>query len=50
MLQAAGRVIGIANTHLIWVPPGTASTAKLGYRQALQLLSDCQNIVPSPAG
>lgn len=50
VLQAAGRVIGIANTHLIWDPPGTASTAKLGYRQALQLLSECQNLVPSPHG
>jgi mRNA deadenylase 3'-5' endonuclease subunit Ccr4 len=50
VLQAAGRVIGIANTHLIWDPPGTASTAKLGYRQALQLLNECQNLVPSPHG
>ena len=30
VLQAAGRVIGIANTHLIWDPPGTASSGKAG--------------------
>ena len=50
LLRAAGRVIGIANTHLIWDPPGTPSGAKLGYRQALQLLNECQNIAPSPHG
>lgn len=50
LLRAAGRVIGIANTHLIWDPPGTPTAAKLGYRQALQLLNECQNIAPSPHG
>lgn len=49
-LRAGNRVVGIANTHLIWDPPGTATAAKLGYRQALQLLSEYQNIAPSPHG
>ena len=50
VLQAAGRVIGIANTHLSWDPPGAASAAKLGYRQTVQLLNECQNIAPPPHG
>lgn len=50
VLRAAGRIVGIANTHLTWDPPDTASIAKLGYRQALQLLSECQNTVPSCDG
>ena len=50
LLRAAGRIIGIANTHLIWDPPGSASSTKLGYRQVLQLLNECHNIAPSPHG
>ena len=49
-LRAGDRVVGIANTHLIWDSPGTPTAAKLGYRQALQLLNECQNIAPSPDG
>ena len=49
-LRAAGHVIGIANTHLTWDPPGIPTAAKLGHRQALQLLNECQKIAPSPHG
>ena len=49
-LRAGTRVVGVANTHLNWDPPGTPTAAKLGYRQALQLLNECQNIAPSPHG
>ena len=50
LLRMAGRVVGIANTHLTWDPPGTQTAAKLGRRQALQLLTECHNIAPSPHG
>jgi mRNA deadenylase 3'-5' endonuclease subunit Ccr4 len=49
-LRAGTRVVGVANTHLNWDPPGTPTAAKLGYRQALQLLNECQNLAPSPHG
>jgi mRNA deadenylase 3'-5' endonuclease subunit Ccr4 len=45
-LRVAGRIVGMANTHLTWDPPNTASTAKLGYRQALQLLNEYQTMAP----
>ena len=35
----AGRVLGIANTHLKWSPPDTARTDHRGVRQVEQLLS-----------
>jgi mRNA deadenylase 3'-5' endonuclease subunit Ccr4 len=50
LLRAAGRIVGIANTHLTWDPPDTTSTAKLGYRQALQLLNECRTMAPSCDG
>ena len=46
LLRMAGRVIGIANTHLSWDPPGILHAARLGYRQALQLLNECQTMAP----
>jgi mRNA deadenylase 3'-5' endonuclease subunit Ccr4 len=49
-LREGDRVVGIANTHLIWDSPGTPTAAKLGYRQALQLLNECQNIAASSHG
>jgi len=50
LLSFAGRVVGIANTHLTWDPPGIPSAAKLGYRQALQLLNECRTMAPSCHG
>lgn len=49
-LRAGSRVIGIANTHLIWDPPGTPSAETLGYRQALQLLNECESMARSCDG
>jgi mRNA deadenylase 3'-5' endonuclease subunit Ccr4 len=46
LLRMADSVIGIANTHLSWDPPGTLNAARLGYRQALQLLNECQTLMP----
>ena len=43
-LRTAGRVLGIANTHLTWDPPGTSGAARVGDRQAQQLLNNCQAI------
>ena len=44
LLRTAGRVIGIANTHLTWDPPGTPASEKAGNRQILQLLNECQTM------
>jgi endonuclease/exonuclease/phosphatase family metal-dependent hydrolase len=49
-LRTAGRIVGIANTHLTWDPPGKLGTARLGYRQALQLLNECQTMAPTCDG
>jgi mRNA deadenylase 3'-5' endonuclease subunit Ccr4 len=49
-LRVAGRIVGIANTHLSWDPPDTTSAAKLGYRQALQLLNASQTMAPTCDG
>jgi mRNA deadenylase 3'-5' endonuclease subunit Ccr4 len=50
VLRTADRLVSVANTHLIWDPPGTPSAAKLGYRQALQLLNECQSLAASCDG
>jgi protein angel len=50
LLRAGSHAIGIANTHLIWDPPGTPSGARLGYRQALQLLNECENLATACDG
>jgi protein angel len=50
LLRDAGGIVGIANTHLSWDPPGTLNAARLGYRQALQLLNECQTMVPTCDG
>jgi endonuclease/exonuclease/phosphatase family metal-dependent hydrolase len=50
VLRTAGRVIGIANTHLSWDPPGILHAVRLGYRQALQLLNECQTMAPTCDG
>ena len=50
-LRTAGRVIGIANTHLTWDPPGNpGGAARLGDRQARQLLNDCQTMASTCDG
>jgi mRNA deadenylase 3'-5' endonuclease subunit Ccr4 len=50
LLRMAGGIVGVANTHLTWDPPGAAGTAKFGDRQALQLLHVCQTMAPSCNG
>ena len=50
LLRNSGHVLGIANTHLIWEPPSTFGGARLGYRQALQLLNECQTMAPTCDG
>jgi mRNA deadenylase 3'-5' endonuclease subunit Ccr4 len=50
LLRAAGRSVGVANTHLIWAPADATATAQSSYRQALQLLNECQTMAPSPDG
>jgi mRNA deadenylase 3'-5' endonuclease subunit Ccr4 len=40
-LQHARRTLGVANTHLKWDPPATPRDAQYGYRQATQLLAEC---------
>jgi protein angel len=50
LLRSAGRLVGIANTHLTWDPPGMLGTARLGYRQAVQLLNECQTMEPKCDG
>ena len=43
-LRLAERIVGIANTHLTWDPPGTENRAKVGHRQARQLLNACRTM------
>lgn len=50
VLRVHGRLVTIANTHLTWDPPGTPSTEKLGYRQAVQMLNECQSLAGSSDG
>jgi mRNA deadenylase 3'-5' endonuclease subunit Ccr4 len=47
LFEMAGRRLGIINTHLTWDPPGTPLSARLGYRQASQLLLEYRKIAPS---
>ncbi len=46
VLKQANRTSGIANTHLKWDPPGTPRERQYGYRQVLQLLSECNRHAP----
>ena len=50
LLRVADRVVGIANTHLSWDPPGTVNSAKLSHRQAQQLLEVYRIMAPSCQG
>ena len=46
-LQQAHRILGIANTHLKWDPPGTSREQQYGYRQARQVLDACEAMAPA---
>jgi mRNA deadenylase 3'-5' endonuclease subunit Ccr4 len=47
LFRAADRLLGVVNTHLLWDPPGTALEAQRGFRQARQLLVECEKIAGS---
>lgn len=40
-IEGGGRVLGVANTHLKWDPPGTPSKRQTGLRQVAELLAMC---------
>ena len=46
ILQHAGRLLGIANTHLKWDPPTLAHDRHRGLRQIRQLLAEREAIFP----
>ncbi len=50
LLRAGKRVVAVANTHLSWDPPDTPTTAKVGQRQALQLLKESWSLAASSDG
>jgi mRNA deadenylase 3'-5' endonuclease subunit Ccr4 len=45
-LEQGGRLLGVANTHLRWDPPGTPRDRQVGYRQAAELLEACRHFEP----
>ena len=45
--RSARAVIGVVNTQLTWDPPGTPLESQRGYRQARQLLLECEKIAHS---
>lgn len=45
-LAHAGRLLGVANTHLRWDHPGTPAAEQVGYLQAVELLRVCQSWTP----
>jgi mRNA deadenylase 3'-5' endonuclease subunit Ccr4 len=47
IFSAAGRRLGIINTHLSWDPPGTARECQRGLRQARQLLLEYKKTAAS---
>jgi endonuclease/exonuclease/phosphatase family metal-dependent hydrolase len=49
VLRAGGRLLGVANTHLKWDPPGTPRDATYGYRQVRQLLAERSAHAPDAA-
>lgn len=42
-LRTADGILGVINTHLIWDPPSTAREARLGLRQARQLVTELES-------
>ena len=41
VLRGSEGILGVANTHLMWEPPGTPDQAQRAHRKARQLLSEC---------
>jgi endonuclease/exonuclease/phosphatase family metal-dependent hydrolase len=46
ILETEDHVLGIANTHLKWDPPGTPVEEQWGYRQIRQLLAEQRTFDP----
>jgi mRNA deadenylase 3'-5' endonuclease subunit Ccr4 len=46
VLEHEGRRLGVANTHLRWDSPETPRSARVGLRQAEELLEGCERFVP----
>src|SRR5262245_7462338 len=44
----AGRLLGVANTHLRWDRPGTPTHRQVGHRQAVELIDACRRFDPPP--
>jgi endonuclease/exonuclease/phosphatase family metal-dependent hydrolase len=49
VLEQAGRLVVVANTHLKWDPPRTPATRQWGWRQLTQLLAERDALAPSEA-
>lgn len=49
-LRNAGRIVGIANTHLAWEPPETPPGAQRGIQEIRQLLTECESMADSCQG
>ena len=47
VVEAAGRLAGIANTHLKWDPPDAEPTCRRGQRQMAALLDACAGLEPA---
>lgn len=50
VVRAGGHLLGVANTHLKWDPPGTPREAQLGYRQVRLLLEARAGTCPECEG
>jgi len=48
-LRWQDRLVAVANTHLKWDLPGTATAAQWGYRQIIELLADRKVLAPDAA-
>jgi mRNA deadenylase 3'-5' endonuclease subunit Ccr4 len=49
-LEHEGRLLGVANTHLRWDPPGAPLDEQLGHRQAAELLAERARFQPPQNG
>jgi mRNA deadenylase 3'-5' endonuclease subunit Ccr4 len=49
-VEHAGRLLGVANTHLRWDRPGTPRDRQIGHRQIKELLEECGSFDPPCAG
>jgi endonuclease/exonuclease/phosphatase family metal-dependent hydrolase len=50
VLRVGERLLGVANTHLKWDPPGTPRAQQAGYRQLEQLLGALGRVTPACSG